>query len=182
MPYSTRLLLVTVLLLGSGSIARADATDEEAGYTMTNDRLDEIIHRLDDQVEGRKGYWRFKVSNLEVTVITDEKADRMRIIVPVMETGDLGTEQLYRIMQANFDTAMDARYAIAKNILWSAYIHPLAALDDEEFLTGLGQTVNLVTNYGTTYSSGALMFGDGDSKSIQEYQLIQDLLEKGQAI
>ncbi len=31
-------------------------------------------------------------------------------------------------MQANFDTALDARYAIAKGALWSTFIHPLSDL------------------------------------------------------
>ncbi len=47
---------------------------------------------------------------------------------------------------------------------------------------GLGQTVNLVTTFGSTYTSGLLNFGGGDSKVIQEKQLIQELLDKGRAI
>jgi len=151
-------------------------------YKMDNNRLDTIIRRLDDKPEGRKGYWQFKISTLTVTVITDEKADRMRIIIPIIEAEKLNHDYLYRIMQANFDTALDARYAIAKKILWSAYIHPLSSLDDDEFLTGLGQTVNLVTTFGTSYSSGLLTFGGGDSQAIREKELIQELLDKGRAI
>ncbi len=85
-------------------------------------------------------------------------------------------------MQANFDSALDARYAIAKQTLWSVYLHPLSSLRDDEFLTGLGETVNLVSTFGTTYSSGLLNFGGGDSQAIKERQLIQELLDKGRAI
>ncbi len=38
-------------------------------------------------------------------------------------------------MLANFDTAMDARYAIAQGGLWRTVLHPFAALTDDEFLS-----------------------------------------------
>jgi hypothetical protein len=175
---------VIVLLCCSSYTIFAESTEKEEkeSHLMNNERMDTIIRRLDENVTGKKGYWQFKIGNLAVTVITDEKADRMRIIIPIIETEKLDHEYLYRIMQANFDSALDARYAIAKQILWSAYLHPLSSLNDDEFIIGIGQTINLVSTFGTTYSSGLLNFSGGDSKAIQEKQLIQDLLDKGRAI
>ena len=71
-----------------------------------------------------------------------------------------------RILQANFDTALDARYAIARNVLWSTFIHPLSSLSDKEFLSGLGQAINIVINYGKSYSSGALSFGGEEVQNL----------------
>ena len=51
--------------------------------------------------------------------------------------------------------------------MWSAYIHPLSELTEHQFIDGLAQTVNLAATYGTTYSSGALIFGGGDSQGEQ---------------
>jgi len=106
----------------------------------------------------------------------------MRIIVPIVKSDDLDRAQLYRTMQANFDSALDARYCVAKGVLWSAFIHPLGALTDREFVSGLGQAVNLVATFGSSYSSGALMFKGGDSDGIRRRQLIDELMEKGQVI
>ena len=183
MSYRLRKFFVIVFFCGFFSVA-AESVEEgqEKLSAMNNDRLDTIIRRLDDKAEGRKGYWQFKIGTLVVTVITDENADRMRIIIPVIETEKLDKEYLYRIMQANFDSTLDARYAIAKNILWSAYLHPLSSLNDDEFITAVGQSINLVSTFGTSYSSGLLNFRGGDSKAIQEKQLIQELLDKGRAI
>jgi hypothetical protein len=184
MPYHLLKCSVIVLFLCDSSSVFAEPIEGEKNESsiMDNDRLDMIIRRMDDNPEGRKGYWQFKISNLTITVITDEKADRMRIIIPITKTEKLEHDYLYRIMQANFDSTLDARYAIAKKILWSAYLHPLSSLSDDEFLMGLGQTVNLVTTFGTTYTSGLLNFSGGDSKTIQEKELIQELLDKGRAI
>jgi len=175
--------VIVLFLCGSSPIfAESAGGEQEESYIMNNDRLDAIIRRMDENSEGQKGYWQLKISNLTISVITDEKADRMRIIIPITETEKLDHEHLYRIMQANFDSALDARYAIAKQTLWSVYLHPLSSLRDDEFLTGLGETVNLVSTFGTAYSSGLLNFGGGDSQAIKERQLIQELLDKGRAI
>ena len=146
---------------------------------MDNQRLGELIQRLDESAQGQPGFWTFIIEGREVSVITDEKADRMRIIVPIAPADKLSNERLVRMMQANFDSALDARYSIAKGILWAAYIHPLSDLGDREFLSGIGQSVNLALTYGQSYSSGAITFGGGDSQTLRRRELIDELLRKG---
>ncbi len=176
-------LVLFALFLFSVFTSAEDSVEKEIVIDkMDNERLEKIIQRLDDNFEGRQGFWNFNITNVTVTVVTDEKNDRMRIIIPITESEKLSSEDLYRIMQANFDSTLDGRYAIGKNILWSTYLHPLASLTDDEFLTGLGQTVNLYSTYGTTYSSGLLSYGGGDSQSLLRKKLIEELIEKGVAI
>ena len=62
----------------------------------------------------------------------------MRIITPVTAADALTEENLYRVMQAKLETALDARYGIAKGTLWSTFVHLLRSLDDEALLKGLG--------------------------------------------
>ncbi|MCZ6664709.1 MAG: type III secretion system chaperone [Gammaproteobacteria bacterium] len=149
---------------------------------MSNQRIGELLANLDLDLSGDDGFWRLVIDGRTVMIITDENADRMRIIVPVTAAEALSEDLLVRVMQANFDSALDARYAIAKDTLWSAYIHPLRSLDDKEFLLGLGQAVNLANTFGKDYSSGLLIFGGGDSRGIREKELLDELVEKGLAI
>ena len=151
------------------------ACDQAA--VMDNDRLETIIRKIDANAEGRSGFWRFTVAERELLVITDETANRMRIISGIAELNDIDAERMTRMMQANFDSALDARYAIAKGVLWSAFLHPLATLDERDFVSGVAQVVNLAATYGSTYSSGALTFGGGDSDG-----LIKELLDRGNSI
>lgn len=156
---------------------------EQFEGTMTLELMGEIVSRLDDKAQQpRPGYWQFTIEKRPVVIVTDLKADRMRIMVPIAKVNQLTAEDLLRIAQANFDSALDSRYAVARNILWSVYIHPLRELHKRQFITAVGQTVNLAVTYGTTYSSGALTFGGGDSNSILRKKLIDDLLKKGQDI
>jgi len=177
------ILAAMLWLLPVHAKAEGDTVDPAPASQMTIDRLAELIGAVDADAERLGGdAWRFTVAELPVTVVADEANDRMRVIVPIVEADKLDRKILVRMMQANFDTALDARYSIARGILWSAFIHPLSALSDDEFLSGIGQTVNLARTFGTTFFSGALTFGGGDSRGLLERELIEELLKKKQDI
>lgn len=158
-------------------------TDAAPEGSMTLERMGEIIRKLDAEAENQQpNVWQFKIAQVPVLLVADKKHNRMRLLVSVRKTDTLSKKELLRIMQANFDTALDARYAIARNILWATYIHSLSTLHDRQFITAIGQTVNLALTFGTTYSSGALTFQGGDSRDILRRQLIDQLLKKGMEI
>ena len=147
---------------------------------MTITRMDQIIRRLDEKASASgPGQWQMRIAKRPVIIITDLKNNRMRILSPVAEVTQLPEGAVERMMQANFDSALDARYAIARGIVWATFIHPLAALHDRQFISAIGQTVNLAITFGTTYSSGAMLFGGGDSRGLIQKKLIEDLLKKG---
>ena len=151
--------------------------------SMTLERMREIIKRLDANVaEPRPGTFQLLVADFEVLIVTADIVNRMRVMVRVKSADDLTREDLLRISQANLDSALDARYAIGRGVLWATYVHPLSSLHKNQFIEAIGSTVNLAANYGTSYSSGQLLFGGGDSRGILGRQLIDKLIEKGQPI
>ena len=171
------LLIFLSVALGSFAVAQ-QAPPAFNGQPMTADRLGQLIRNVDEEAVQDGATWFFHIEELETIVVFDIAADRMRIVIPISEIDGLDHEELLRLMQANFDSALDARYAIARGMLWGVYIHPLSTLTDEEFLVGLGQTANVVGSYGTSYSSGLLIFGSGDSAEIERNRLIEKLKEK----
>lgn len=148
---------------------------------MTLERLDQILRALDPNIETNGRIWQLTVANTPVLIVTDPENDRMRALSPVKEVAELEEGALQRMMQANFDSALDARYAIAKDMVWSTYIHPFGPLEKDQLISGIGQVVNLAQTYGTLYSGGAMQFGGGDSGALQR-QLIDELLKKGEEI
>ena len=126
---------------------------------MNNTRLDTIIHRYATVKETRNGFWQLQYRDRIVMVITDESHNRMRILTPVARVTDLSEEIWLLSLSANFDRALDARYAVNGDYLWSVYMHPLHELHDDQFLNALEQTVTLAANFGTSFSSSDLMFG-----------------------
>ncbi len=144
-------------------------------------RLREAVKRIDPAAKMSEAGAEFSVNGISLLLVYDINADRMRVIAPVAEAGALTAEALTRLMQANFDSALDARYALAKGYLWAAFLHPLTTLDGADFGAGVAQTVNLVTTYGTSYNSGVHVFGGGDSLEEQQ-ELVEELEKKGQEI
>ena len=63
------------------------------------------------------------------------------------------------MLEANFHSALDGRYAISNGMVYAAYIHPLSPLRPEEVRSALRQVAELGKTFGTTYSSGELLFG-----------------------
>lgn len=175
------LSIVFWLCLAAPALAEDTTARAPEGAGMNNQSLQALIEGLADEVEGRPGYWRFVLQDVQASVITDEKADRMRIVVPVARMEEVDGERLKRLMQANFDSALDARYAVAQGVLWSVFLHPLSTLGDHQFIDGVAQAVNLAATYGTTYSSGALIFGGGDSREEQS-RYYRAIIERGDAI
>ena len=99
----------------------------------------------------------------------------MRIMIPVSDADDLPKDVLYRMLQANFESALDARYAVAQGLVWVAYIHPLSPLTEGQLLLALAQTYNAAETFGTSYSGGLFQFGGGDHRS----EVFDDILERG---
>ena len=160
MKYAT--LLAVLLALSVPLRPAAGGHGGSEGHAMDNAGIGALLAELNVEIQGQPGFWYLEVRGHPTYVITDEEADRMRIIVQIAPAAQLKQEELYRMMQANFDSALDARYAIARDVLWSAYIHPLSPLTDANFRDGMSQAITLAETYGTEYSSGGLHFGGGD--------------------
>jgi len=178
---SSALVPVSLATAQSADPAPAQEVDPEAEEETqeTQPRIEAaaallaIVTAFDEEAQLTQNGAVFAIDEVVVTLVFDVNADRMRLMAPISASDDLSEDQLKRLMQANFDTALDARYAIARGQLWSTFIHPLTSLSQEDFVSGLAQTVTLVNTYGTTFSSGAMSFGGGDSNGE-----IQRLLER----
>ena len=101
----------------------------------------------------------YELDGVQIYLITDESANRMRLMAGIMEESKVEAEQLKKMMEANFDRALDAKYALSNGVLWSVYAHPLRELQKEQLIDALYQVKNLVNNYGTTYHSADFIFG-----------------------
>ena len=131
-----------------------------APASMNNNRLRELIRDMATEIiEDQLGFWKFQYGEMLVLVITDEGHNRMRVMAPVTETESFSNQQWQVLMSANFDRALDARYCVKDDMLWSAFIHPLQQLGSAQFRDAVEQVVTLAKNYGTSFSSGNLSFG-----------------------
>lgn len=133
-----------------------------ASSPMNNRRLQQILRQECEQVEGELGFWQATFADRELLVVTDESHNRMRIMTPIVAEDRIAEEELRTLLAANFDRALDAKFAMSHGQLWSVFVHPLGQLVDEMVLDALRQVATLADNYGTTYASTELFFAGGD--------------------
>lgn len=129
----------------------------EAGMDLS--RLGRILKRAAPDVKWQEGTWELVMEGTKVIVIADQDHNRMWVIAPVADAGQVTPEVLRRMMEANFTSALDVRYAIFQGMVWAAFLHPLDSLIEQELRSALNQVATLVKTTGTTYSSSGSSSG-----------------------
>jgi len=126
---------------------------------MNQNELEKIVKEMAESSQGEEGVVEFRYHNISLYLISDTVHDRMRIIAPVAEYDRLSNEQLHDILESNYHKSLDARYAVSDGVLYSAYIHPLSVLTEEQIESAVIQVTNLAKSFGKEYSSGVLTYG-----------------------
>ena len=132
---------------------------QSEGQNMNIQKMDKIIQTVADSVIGESGIWQFKYKETFMMIMTDEKYNRMRIISPILEQEKLDKSEMIRLLEANYHTVLDTKYALSEDILWAVFIHPLKELTENQFINAISQVYFSATTYGTSYNSTGLLFG-----------------------
>ena len=125
---------------------------------MTTQAMGKLLESYLSELEGEKGFWRGNREEVPVFVFSDDEHDRMRLMAPIGVVEELDPDLLHVLLQANYDRALDAKYALRGLEVWAVSVHPLATLAPDDFASFLEQVVKLVKNTGTTYASSDLVF------------------------
>lgn len=141
--------------------------------SMDNEWIDEIFREKADRVEGEKGVWQVHLGERILLVITDESNNRMRIFTPILEEKDMEAGDLNKMLEANFHSALDAKYGLYNEFVVSLFTHPLRELTKPQLIDAMYQVANLANSYGTTFSSTELIFGGGAEGEDEEKRINQ---------
>lgn len=135
---------------------------------MTNDDLEKIFYVVSDSLRGEPGNWQFMLKGRIMICISDESNNRMRIMSPIIAQNKLEYPDMLKLMEANFHTALDVKYAISEHLLWAVYIHPLEELQQNEVISAIQQVFTAAETYGSTYSSTGLVFPDKKEEELKK--------------
>ena len=158
---------------GAAVNPEAETAEAPAPTKMTAKAMADLVKSFDAEAVVRGNLISFTLQEREVLIVHDEKSDRMRALTPIALASLLDEAILLRMAQANYDSVLDARYAVADGLIWSVFIHPLGSLEQEELISAIAQVVTAAETFGLTFTSGATVFGGGDSSEIHN-----DLLKK----
>ena len=132
--------------------------------TMTPEKLMQLIQQEADTVSAQRNSAQFLFNDAMLICIYDEKANRMRIISPIVEREKIGEEELLNALVANFHSALDVKYALSDEVIWSVFAHPLKELTEDQVVDAIFQVYAAAATFGTTYSSTNLIFPGNTNK------------------
>lgn len=142
---------------------------------MRIDQLASLLERTVEDFRRSPTHWQFAHQDIPMACLVDPNFDRMRFIAPITEVGELDDATKDAVLEANFHTALDARYASSNGLLFAAFIHPLSSLDEPLARSALDQVASLVHTFGTQYSSGNLEFvGGSNSDDFDDIDVFED--------
>lgn len=84
----------------------------ESPPSTDNHRLQDMLARSATILRGQGSAWAIQYRDVPMMVMTSEQHDRMRIIALVGDESLVKDVDFSLLMQANFDRALDARYAL----------------------------------------------------------------------
>ena len=166
--------LSAVAAFGLLLVACSQALKSSNPGPMSGAIMKALLQEIDEEAQLSANSVVFQIKERELMLVFDESADRMRIMAPVAPAGSVSEDIYLRMLQANHDAVLDPRYSVANDIIWVAFIHKLSTLDKEDFLSAIAQCYTAAETFGSSYTSGALVFGGGDSNAIHE-ELLEEL-------
>ena len=168
--FTKRRLMVVLLLslfVSVSSVAQEENSNPpEKTYRvdMTQQAMAEIITELVGEYQGTPNNLQFIYNDVPMALVSDEGNNRMRLFAPITSVDNLSEELLQAAMVSNFHLALDARYAIGNGILYATYIHPLKELTKEQVQSAVRQVSSLRSTFGSTFTSGELLYGGRNPK------------------
>lgn len=137
---------------------------------MNPDKLKQIILKAADTTMAKGNTIQFLYNQTTLICIYDENANRMRIISPIIEREKLEEKQILNSLVANFHSALDVKYALSDEIVWSVFTHPLKELTDYQLEDAIKQVYLANKTFGSTYSSTNLVFPGNTKKEENSHE------------
>jgi hypothetical protein len=140
---------------------------------MINQDIDRALGALDvrknfsKEAKADTTIWRFAIGTTPAFIQTQSRMNRMRIVAQIGHPSNDERSDLTSLMEANYHSAIDCRYAIADGRLVAMFLHPLTELTQDQFISGLGQVISCVLTCGKENTGGALEYGKASGKAYE---------------
>ncbi len=131
---------------------------------MNSEILLEILQQESDTLQINGNSYRFLIDDTMLICVFDENANRMRIISPIIEREKIDEEELLNALVANFHSALDVKYALSDEVIWSVFTHPLKELSEAQVIDATKQVYTAAKTFGGSYSSTNLIFPGNTKK------------------
>ncbi|MGL5063677.1 MAG: hypothetical protein ACRC62_27140 [Microcoleus sp.] len=86
--------------------------------------------------------WQVETPQFRLLVLLSEDGSWLRILLPIASAAE--AEPFFdKLLEANFDTTVETRYALHQNVLWGVFQHNSATLVSPDFSTAIAKLLDL---------------------------------------
>jgi hypothetical protein len=120
------------------------ANDVESFTFMTPSTISAQLTQLfgDSATVLAPGSWQVNTSDYRLLVLLSDDQSWLRMLVPIAPAQD-ADPFLEQLLEANFDTTQQVRYALQQGILWAVFQHSCEGLSDTDFVAATQQLLHL---------------------------------------
>ena len=86
--------------------------------------------------------WQVETPTLKLLLILADEGSWLRLLAPIAPL-DMAQAYLEQFLEANFDTTLAVRYALAQEVLWAVYQHSLTTLTPQDLTEAIAQAIQL---------------------------------------
>ncbi|MEG3833201.1 MULTISPECIES: hypothetical protein [unclassified Microcoleus] len=86
--------------------------------------------------------WQVETPNFRLLVLLSEDGSWLRILLPIADAQE-AQPFLDKLLEANFDTTLETRYALHQNVLWGVFQHSPATLAASDFSAAVARLLAL---------------------------------------
>lgn len=86
--------------------------------------------------------WQVETSKFRLLVLLSEDSSWLRILLP-LASAEQAQPFFDKLLEANFDTTLETRYAIHQNVLWGVFQHNFATLTAADFCAAVARLLAL---------------------------------------
>jgi len=109
--------------------------------------LEEITNTLKDlfgeAVEAiASNSWQVETATFRLLVLLSDDSTWLRILIPIVPSAE-AQPFLEKLLEANFDSTLETRYAIHQNVLWGVFQHNYQSLSSADFSAAATRLVSL---------------------------------------
>jgi hypothetical protein len=117
---------------------------------ITGENAADVFRTWGIMLEGGPEQWHFFYTGMQMFLIIDSKADRLRLITPLARLDELRRDPdfaevmlLQQMLKANYLATGEARICLNRNILWTLFSHPLDTLAERDLLNAIEQVAGI---------------------------------------
>jgi hypothetical protein len=110
---------------------------------ISTELFTQLTQLFGEKVEAlASGSWQVDTPEFRLLVLLSDDESWLRLLIPIAPAQD-AQPFIEQLMEANFDTTQETRYALQQGVLWGVFQHSYAGLSADDFVAAVQRLIHL---------------------------------------